>query len=92
MVAHARAAADLGEPEVEEAGFTDAQHHAGQMDDYRRYKHPDGSEYQEQLCRNHGIGSEIAVRDACEHLRPRKRHKQMITLDIAHRSTANRGS
>lgn len=92
MVAHARTAPDFGEPEIEEAGFTDAQHHPGQVDDYRHHKHPDRPENQEQLCRNHRIGGEIAVCDACKHLRTRERHEQMITLDMAHSSTADRGS
>lgn len=41
MVAHTRAAADLGALEIEEVGFMEARHHSDRVDDHGRHQQPD---------------------------------------------------
>ncbi len=84
MVADARAAADPGEPEIEEARLADAQNDADGVDHQRRRDHPGRAEDQEQFGRDHRIGDEIAVGDAGEHLRTRQRDEQGVPLYPGH--------
>lgn len=90
-IAHARTAADLGKPKVEEARLAEAQQHAREMNDQSDEQRPDRLEDQEEFGRDHRIGDEIAIGDPGEHLRPRQRDKHRIALHPVHRSATQAG-
>lgn len=84
MVADSRAASDLRQPQVEEAGLAHAQDDADEVDHDCRSDHPRAAENEEQLGRDHRIGSEVAIGHAGEHLRSCEGDEKLVAFDSIH--------
>src|SRR5688572_4166986 len=70
VIAHAGAAADLGQPEIEHAGLAKAQEISDGMDCERCRKRQERAGQEEKLRRNRGVDDEEIEGDSREHLRP----------------------
>ena len=73
VITDPRALRDAGEPEVDNAGLTQAKHDPEKVDDDRYWQHPDRTKDQEELSRDNRIDDEVVVGDTRKHLGACKR-------------------